>query len=177
MSSNTVNVARPLRGMLAHLLDLAVGAGQILRTLTAPFHFAFCTAGPCVCTWPDGLAATYTVSGWEALAACTDCDASGDPAWGGDLHHIGAGCVWWAADESFDPLSINGHTLDITYTQVLLRTTATPCRWELYIACTSATHPTRTLWSGYKIGGTTPAGTYTFVASDCGNTTGTMKIH
>jgi hypothetical protein len=165
------------RAILAYFLDLVTAAGNILRTVAAPFHFSQCTAAtPCTCTWPGGLSATYTVSGADALATCGECDASSDPGWSGALHHIGSGCVWWAADASFDPLSINGSMLDITYTQVLLRTTATPCRWELYIACGSLTNPTKTMWSGYKIGGSTPAGTYAFVGSDCGNTTPTMTI-
>jgi len=38
--------------------------------------------------------------------------------------------LWWALDPGFDPFSINGVSLDITYTQLLLRTNVTPCRWE-----------------------------------------------
>ena len=36
------------------------------------------------------------------MAACGECDSSSDPAWDGTLHHIGSGCVWWAADADFD---------------------------------------------------------------------------
>jgi hypothetical protein len=165
-----------LRSLLAYFLDLATAAGNILRTVTAPFHFSQCAGAPCTCTWPGGLSATYTVSGWGALATCSECDASSDLGWTGALHHIGSGCVWWAADASFDPLSINSSMLDITYTQVLLRTTTTPCRWEMYIACGSLTNPTKTMWYGYKTGGSTPAGTYALVGSDCGNTTPTMTV-
>jgi hypothetical protein len=141
---------------------------------------AACTGGggggaPCACAWPAGLSATYTVSGFGSLGTCPDCDPdTTDPAWDGTLNHIGGGCVWWAADSSFDPLSINGAMLDITYTQVVLNTTA--CRWELYIACGSVINPTQTMWSGYKTTGSTPAGTYSFVSSDCGNTTPTMTV-
>lgn len=165
------------RGPLAVLLDLAQKAGNLLRTTMQPYHLTTGCANPapCTCTWPSGLNATYTVTGWSGLSACSGCDASTDPAWTGALNHIGSGCIWWAADTSFDPLSINGSMLDITYTQVLLRTT-TPCRWELYIACTSVVNPTKTMWSGYKTGGSTPAGTYALVASDCGNTTPTMTV-
>ena len=102
------------------------------------------------------------------------CDSSSDPAWDGTLYHIGGGCIWWAADPTFDSLSINGSLLDITYTTVLLNTTA--CRWELYIACASLSNPTQTMWYGYKTGGSTPVGTYNFVSSDCGNTTPTMTV-
>jgi hypothetical protein len=122
------------------------------------------------------LAGTYQVQGAGGLSGCPGCDASTDPAWDGTLYHIGAGCVWWAADPTFDPLSLNGVSLDITYTQVLLRTDVSPCRWELYIACGSATNPTKTMWAGYKTTGSTPAGTYAFVSSDCGNTTPTLTI-
>jgi hypothetical protein len=166
----------PARRLLAFFLDLATAAGDILRTVTAPFHFSQCAEAPCVCNWPDGLSSTYTVTGWNTLATCDDCDPSTDPAWDGTLHHIGSGCVWWASDASFDPLSINGAMLDITYTQILLRTTVTPCRWEMYIACGSVSNPTRKMWYGYKIGGATPAGTYTFVGSDCGNTAATLTV-
>jgi hypothetical protein len=167
---------RRFRAIVNHLIDLGASAGQIIRTLTAPFHFALCPSTTCACTWPDGLSATYTVGGWGALTPCPTADASIDPAWDGTMNHIGTGCVWWAADSEFDPLNINGYMLDITYTQILLRTTATPCRWELYIASTSLSNPTKLMWSGYKIGGSTPAGVYTFVASDCGNTEGTMTV-
>ena len=166
--------------IIAHLVNLAERAGNLVRTLAQPYHLASgCGGGPpapCTCGWPGGLAATYTVSGWASLAPCPSCDTTSFPEWTGALNHIGSGCVWWAADSNFDPTNINGAMLDITYTQVLLRTTVTPCRWELYIACTSTTHPTRTLWYGYKTTGATPAGTYTFVGSDCGNTTPTMTI-
>jgi hypothetical protein len=166
-----------LRRLLAHLTDLATLGGQIVRTLSAPFHFSHCaSSAPCSCNWPTGLLATYTVSGWGGLATCSQCDSSSDPAWSGTLNHVGSGCIWWAANATFDSLSINGSLLDITYTQVLLRTTTTPCRWELYIACASLTNPTQTMWAGYKIGGSTPVGTYSFVSSDCGNTTATMTI-
>ena len=173
--------ARPvMRRFIAHLINLVGRGGNLLRTRAQPFHLASdCGGGgaaPCSCTWPSGLAFAYTVSGWGGLAACRTCDASSDPAWSGALNHIGSGCVWWAADAMFDPTSVNGSMLDITYTQVLLRTTVTPCRWELYIACASTTHPTRTMWYGYKTTGTTPAGTYTFVGSDCGNTQPTMTV-
>jgi hypothetical protein len=84
--------------------------------------------------------------------------------------------VWWAIDSELDPFSINGVMLDITYTQVLLRTTVTPCRWELYIACGSFTNPTKIMWYGYKTTGATPVGTYSFVGSDCGNTAATMSV-
>ena len=170
---------RPARwhAVLAHLVNLYQRAGQLVRTLSAPYHLSDCGgAAPCECAWPAGLGSIYTVSGFAGLAACPTCDAdSTDPPWDGSLHHVGAGCVWWAADASFDPLNINGVMLDITYTQVLLRTT-TPCRWELYIACGSAINPTQTMWAGYKTGGSTPAGTYSFVSSDCGNTTATMTV-
>jgi len=168
-----------LRRFLAHLINLAYSAGQLVRTTSAPFHLSNCGGSPpppCTCTWPTGLAATYTVSGWSALVTCDQCDSSSDPAWTGALNHVGSGCIWWAADAEFDSLSINGSLLDITYTTVLLRTTVSPCRWELYIACASLTNPTQTMWYGYKVGGDTPTGTYDFVGSDCGNTTATMTI-
>ena len=165
------------RSLLAHLVSLYQRAGQLVRTLSAPYHLSDCGgAAPCTCAWPTGLSSTYTVSGFGGLSACAGCDSdTTDPPWDGSVHHVGAGCIWWAADASFDPLSINGVMLDITYTQVLLRTTS-PCRWELYIACGSAINPTKTMWAGYKTGGSTPAGIYSFVSSDCGNTTGTMTV-
>ena len=168
-----------LRSLLALFLTLAQRAGNLLRTTTAPYHLATDCGGPpapCTCSWPTGLASTYTVSGFGSVSACPSCDASSDPAWSGTLYHVGAGCVWWAADASFDPLSINGRKLDITYTQIVLRTTD-PCRWELYITCTGVADPTAVMWYGYKTTGTTPAGTYTFVGSDCGVTgPGTMSV-
>ena len=162
------------------LSTLASRAGHLLRTISSPFHLTNgCgSTGPCSCTWPDGLSATYTVSGLGSLSPCPSCDASTDPPWDGVFHHTGAGCIWWAADAAFDPRSINGDMLDITYTQILLRTTTTPCRWEMYIACTSVINPTATMWSGYKTWapGSTPAGTYSLVSSDCGNTTPTLTV-
>ena len=172
--------ARPFcQGAVDLMVSLFQRAGNLLRTASAPHHLSDCGGGgaPCSCGWPGGgLAAAYQVQSTGGLAGCPDCDSSADPAWDGTLHHIGAGCVWWAADDTFDPLSVNGVSLDITYTQVLLRTTVTPCRWELYIACGSATHPTRTMWAGFKTTGSTPAGTYAFVSSDCGDTTPTMTV-
>lgn len=168
---------RRFRGLLAHLASLYQSGGQLVRTASAPFHLSDCGEddAPCICGWPDGVATTYTVSGFGSLAGCSGCDAdSADSAWDGTLNHIGAGCVWWAADEDYDPLSINGVMLDITYTQLLLRTND-PCQWELYIACGSETNPTKTMWAGYKLGGSTPAGTYTFMSSDCGGS-GTMTV-
>jgi hypothetical protein len=166
-----------LRGPLALLASLYQRAGNLVRTISAPFHLSDCGGGaPCACTWPAGLATTYQVQEAAGLSGCPDCDPSTDPAWDGTLFHIGAGCVWWAADGAFDPLSIGGLALDITYTQILLRTDVTPCRWELYIACASATHPTQTIWAGHKTTGSTPAGTYAFVSSDCGNATPTMTV-
>lgn len=130
-----------------------------------------CSSGaPCACAWPTGLNAVYTVAGTASIGTCPLCDPdTTDPAWDGTFNHIGGACVWWAADASFDPLSINGVMLDFTYTQILLKTTV-PCRWEMYIACGSNTNPTQTMWRGIKTTGSTPAGTYTFQGSDCGNT-------
>lgn len=166
-----------LRQILAHLVSLYQRAGQLVRTASSPHHLSDCgSSGDCPCSWPTGLSSTYTVSGFGGLAGCSGCDDdSSDPPWDGTLNHIGGGCVWWAADTAFDPRSINGFLLDIAYTQVLLRT-ASPCRWELYIACGSTVNPTKTMWAGYKLGGTTPAGTYTFMSSECGNTTATMTV-
>jgi hypothetical protein len=171
--------------VLVFFSNLATKAGNLVRTVAEPFHLATgCGSGsgggggpaPCACGWPSGLSNTYTVGGFGGLSACSECDSSGDPPWPGTLYHAGGGCVWWAIDPGFDSFSISGATLDITYTQVLLRTTVTPCRWELYIACTSLTHPTKTMWYGYKTTGSTPAGTYSFVGSDCGNATPTMTV-
>lgn len=171
---------RPLGPILAHLVSLSQRAGHLVRTAAAPYHLSGCGSGggpaPCACSWPTGLSSTYTVSGFGGLSACSTCDSSGAAAWSGQLNHTGSGCIWWAADAGFDPLSISGKMLDITYTQLLLRTTVTPCRWELYIACTSLVNPTKTMWSGYKTTSSTPAGTYSFVASDCGNSTPTMTV-
>lgn len=162
---------RPRLRIIEHLLDLATKAGHLLRLTSQPYHLTTgCgSPAPCTCAWPTGLNTVYTVSGWSSLSTCPNCDSSTDPVWTGALNHIGSGCIWWAADTSFDPLSINGSMLDITYTQVLLRTNL-PCRWELYIACGSAINPTQTMWFGYKNGGLTPAGVYTRAGSDCGNT-------
>jgi len=163
---------------LAHLVNLAQRAGNLLRTTAQPYHLTTNCGGaaPCTCAWPTGLSTTYTVSGWGSLTTCPDCDSSTASSWPGTLYHIGSGCVWWAADASFDPWSINGSALDIAYTQILLRTSVTPCRWELYIACSSVAFPTQTMWYGYKTTGATPAGTYSFVGSDCGNTTAVMTV-
>jgi hypothetical protein len=166
------------RGILAHLASLYQRAGNLVRTASSPFHLSDCggPGAPCTCNWPTGLAPTYQVQGLAGLSPCPTCDSSADPAWDGTLYNDGPGCVWWAADAAFDPRSINGVSLDILYTQVLLRTNVSPCRWELYIACGSATNPTRNMWVGYKTTGSTPAGTYAFVSSDCGNTTPTMTV-
>ena len=167
--------------ILAHFASLSQRTGHLVRTTAGPYHLSGCGSGgggpaPCVCSWPTGLSSTYTVSGFGGLSTCSTCDSSSAASWSGVMNHTGSGCIWWAADASFDPLSINGKMLDITYTQLLLRTTVTPCRWELYIACTSLVNPTKTMWSGYKTTGATPAGTYSFVASDCGNSTPTMTV-
>ena len=140
---------------------------------TAFSSCAACTSGgggaPCSCAWPAGLSATYTVAGTGSIGTCPLCDSdTTDPAWDGSFHHVGGGCVWWAADASFDPLSINGAMLDITYTQIVLNAAA--CRWEMYIACGSVINPTQTMWWGTKTTGSTPAGNFSFQGSDCGNT-------
>jgi hypothetical protein len=171
-----------LRKPLAVFVDLAEWMGNLLHTSTAPYHLSTSCGShgsgsggaPCVC--PSGLAATYTVSGFGSLTGCPQCDASTDPPWPGTLYQSGTACLFWALDPTFDPYSINGDSLDIAYTQVLLRTTVTPCRWELYIACSSLLNPTKTMWLGYKTTGSTPAGTYSFVSSDCGNTTPTLTV-
>lgn len=164
---------------LIFALSLWWSAGKLIWKAGKLVWCASCPCGgspaPCSCAWPTGLSATYTVSGWGALSACPTCDADAtDPAWTGTLSHIGSGCTWWAADTMFNPLSINGVLLDITYTAIVLNTTA--CRWELYIACASLTNPTKKMWYGYKTTGSTPAGTYNFAGSDCGNTTPTMTV-
>ena len=154
-----------------------------MRTTATPYHLTDgCASGgggpaPCACGYPTGLAPTYTVNGAAGIVGCPTCtDATGGtPAWEGTLHHA-SGCVWWAADASFDPLSIGGKQLDITYTQILLRTNVTPCRWELYIACLRSGFASPNIWYGYKTTGSTPAGTYSFVGSDCGITTATMTV-
>jgi hypothetical protein len=134
-----------------------------------------CCCASTTCTCPSPPPATVTVSGVAGIAGgCScplPCDSdSTDPNWDGTLYNAnGVDCVWWAADTNFDPLSLNGLMLDIAYTQLLLRTSVTPCRWELYIACGSNTNPTCTMWYGYKYGGGY-AGTYGFVGSDCGLT-------
>ena len=152
-------------GTSGHLLRSA--AGHLINT---------CGGGgspaPCVC--PPGLASTYTVSGFGGLAGCDGCDSSTDGEWSGALYHVGTGCAWWAADDNFDPLSINGTKLHITYTQLILSTTA--CRWELYIACSAPALPPVKMWVGYKTTGNTPAGTYSLASSDCGNTQATMTV-
>jgi hypothetical protein len=166
------------------MANLAKKLGNLVRTVSSPFHLATgCGTGdggsgpaPCICGWPTGLAATYTVSGFGALSVCWECDSSTDPPWDGTLYHAGGGCIWWAINPDFDPLSINGAILDVTYTQILLRTNVMPCRWELYIACTSLTNPTQTMWYGYKTTGSTPVGTYGFAGSDCGNSTPVMTV-
>jgi hypothetical protein len=169
---------------LAFLSDLAQRAGDLLRTTSTPYHLSTSCGGPpppppptpAPCTCPSGLASIYTVNGFGALAGCSQCDASLDPGWPGTIYQSGAACLWWALDPGFDPFSVNGKTLDLSYTQLLLRTTVSPCRWELYIACTSTLNPTKTMWAGWKTTGSTPVGTYTFVSSDCGNTTATMTV-
>ena len=121
-------MATKCRAVLAHLVTLFQRAGQLLRTMSSPYHLSDCGGAPCECAWPEGLSATYTVSGFTSLSTRPECDVDAtDPPWDGTLNHVGAGCVWWAADAEFDPLSINGAMLDITYTQVLLRTTS-PCQ-------------------------------------------------
>jgi len=161
---------------LAMLSHLAEKAGQLLRTTHLPYHLSDSCGGGAPCSCPAGLANTYTVSGFGSLAGCPLCDASSDPAWPGTLYQTGTACLWWALDPGVDPFSINGVSLDITYTQLLLRTNVTPCRWELYIACGSVLNPTKTMWWGYKTTGSTPVGTYSFVGSDCGNTAATMTV-
>ena len=172
-----------MRPLTAFLVNLASKAGHLVRTVTNPYHLATgCGGGggggpaPCACNWPTGLATTYTVNGAGAIGNCPSCtDATGGSAWDGTLNHA-SGCIWWAANANFDPLTISGKELDISYTQILLRTTVSPCRWELYIACLRTGFASPNIWYGYKTTGSTPAGTYTFVGSDCGNTTPTMTV-
>jgi len=152
-------------GASGHLLHSA--AGHLINACGSG-------GGPAPCFCPSGLASTYTVAGFGGLAGCNGCDSSTDGAWTGGLNRVGTGCTWWAADDNFDPLSINGTKLHITYTQVTLNVTA--CRWELYISCSASGLPPVDMWVGYKTTGNTPAGTYNFVSSDCGNTQGTMTV-
>lgn len=133
------------------------------------FDNSCCCGGGGGCSCTPNSPPTVTVHGWESLAACDTCDADGtDPGWDGTLYWPGAACAWWAADPFFDPLSINGYMMDITYTQIDFNPTT--CTWSLYIACTSLSNPTKTMWHGTKVGGSTPVGTYNFVDSECGNT-------
>ena len=174
-----VSPSRALFTPLAFLSHLVQTAGNLLRTTTIPYHLSngcpsHSTPAPCTC--PPGLSTTYTVSGFTSLSACSTCDPSTDPLWPGTLYLSGEACLWWALSPDFNPYSINSRSLDISYTQLLLNNTVSPCRWELYIACGSLLNPTKTLWAGYKTTGTTPVGTYTFVSSDCGNTTPTMTV-
>lgn len=148
-----------LRAAAGHLINACAGGGGG-------------TPAPCYCA--GGLANTYTVSGFGTLAGCGTCASSSDPAWGGTLYYVGTGCGWWAGDPNFDPLSINGAQLHLIYTQIVLNTTA--CRWELYIACSASGLPPAVMWAGYKTTGNTPAGTYAFASSDCGNAQPTMTV-
>lgn len=172
-----IAIARPnlwlptwLTGHLKH-----GASGHLLRSAAGHLINACASGGPpapCVC--PSGLASTYTVSGFAGLSGCDGCDSSSDAEWSGALFRVGTGCAWWAADDSFDPLSLSGTKLHITYTQLILSTTA--CRWELYIACSAPSLPPAKMWVGYKTVGTTPAGVYSFASSDCGNTQPTMTV-
>jgi len=142
--------------------------GHLLRQGISGHLINTCATPSCVCP-SGGVNNTYTVSGWSGLTACGTCDSSADTTWDGTLNRVNTTCVWWAADPHFDPLSISGVSLDITYTQIVLNTS--PCRWELYIACSSAIHPTKVMWWGTKsYASGNPAGTYAFAGSDCGNT-------
>ena len=168
---------RALVDALAWFSHLAERAGNLLRTTGSPYHLSTgCGGSPAPCSCTGGLGNVYTVSGFAGLSGCSGCDASSDPVWDGKLYQTGTACLWWALDPGFDPFSINGVSLDITYTQLLLRTTVSPCRWELYIACGSLVNPTKTMWAGWKTTGSTPVGTYTFVSSDCGNTVGSLMV-
>jgi hypothetical protein len=150
-------------------------SGRLLRSAGGHLIHACSSSGPAPCSCPGGLANTYTVSGFGGLHACGSCDPSTDPPWSGALYRVDStSCIWWAADASFDPLSIDSHRLNITYTQIVLNTVA--CRWELYISCSSLTAPPADMWVGYKTTGSTPAGTYVFDHSDCGNSAGTMTV-
>ena len=174
-----ISPSRARLSVLAFFSHLVQTAGNLLRTSISPYHLSNgCPSGstPAPCTCPSGLAGTYTVSGFNALAACTTCDLSSDPPWPGTLYLSGEACLWWALSPDFNPYNIAGRSLDISYTQLLLNNTVSPCRWELYIACGGLHVPTKTLWSGYKTTGPTPAGTYSFVSSDCGNTTPTITV-
>jgi hypothetical protein len=147
--------------------------GHLLRRGTSGHLINTCAAA-CLCP-PTGVSTAYTVSGFGGLSPCGTCDPGTDPPWNGTLNRVNTTCVWWAADPGFDPLTINGVELDITYTQIALNTS--PCRWELYIACYSATHPTAIMWWGTKTyAGGNPAGTYAIAGSDCGNTTTSMTV-
>jgi hypothetical protein len=170
----------PLSAAIAFLVNLVRNASHLLRISGTPYHLSItCDSGggsPCECTYPTGLSATYTVSGFGALSTCSGCDASTDPPWPGTMYNVGSGCIWWALDDDFDPFSINGHSLEISFTQLRLNGVASPCRWELVISCGSLVNPSKILWLGYKTTGLTPVGTYTFSSSECGNTTPTMTV-
>ena len=162
--------------LFSHLVQ---SAGNLLRTPNLPYHLSdgcpsHTTPAPCSC--PGSLATTYTVSGFGGLSPCPTCDASTDPQWPGTVYQTGRACLWWALSPTFDPYSINGVALDVSYTQILLNTAVSPCRWELYIACASTLFPTKTMWAGQKLTDPNPTGTYTLVSSDCGNTTPTMTV-
>jgi hypothetical protein len=172
----------PFAGLISWLINLVRNTSNLLRTSSTPYHLATSCPpdnggdAPCVCTYPTGLSSTYTVSGFGSLVPCGGCDSSSDPPWPGTMYHVTTGCIWWATDATFDPFSINGHILDISYTQLRLNGTASPCRWELAICCGSVLFPTKIMWVGYKTAGTTPVGIYDFASSDCGNTTPTMSV-
>jgi len=171
----------PIASLISFLINLVRNVSNLLRTSATPYHLSTtCNSGgggaPCTCNYPTGFSATYTVSGFGSLSTCGTCDASTDPDWPGTMYHVGSGCSWWAIDSDFDPYSINGVSLDISYTQLRLNGAASPCRWELVISCGSIINPPKTVWFGVKTTGSTPVGTYTFVSSDCGSSQPTMTV-
>jgi hypothetical protein len=174
----------PIAFIVSFLINLVRNTTNLLRTASTPYHLAnSCPSGgggggstPCTCNYPTGFSSTYTVGGFGSASACGTCDASTDPAWPGTMYHVGSGCTWWAIDSNFDPYNINGVSLDISYTQLRLNGTASPCRWELVISCGSIINPPKTVWFGVKTTGSTPVGTYTFVSSQCGTGPSTMTV-
>jgi hypothetical protein len=123
---------------------------------------AACDAG-----WPS----CYRLAGYSDhdLTACGGCEVSAESAWDGTFADYGtAGCpdiaAWFVTGL---PLSVDGCIL---YYISFIQFSGPAGYYVLTVVCYDATNDlTYPVWLGYKYDGASPAGTYTFDSSDCGN--------
>ena len=134
---------------------------------------------PCSCDDATGIVACYQIAGYDSadpgatFDPCAECDNSAATAWEGKFQQVGSACQWQATPS---PASIGGKYLETSETVITLITNS-PCQWVLTVVCYSAAEGLKTIWSGSKLTGLTPVGTYTYsTGSGCDTDVATITV-